>query len=372
MMMKTLFTVSLAVLMLTLVFTGVGRGDEVLSNQDIIDLIKAGINSELVKIKIKTTENDFEVSAENMVILRTEGVPDDVIALMLSEAEKSSKAKQSRLDMNIRFLTSNRAEARQAAYLALLQLGDKARNEMLEMLSSNADTRLRAAICQTLGKMKATEAIPLLQVLLDDPDSEVRLGAADGLAELGVSDAQRALIRIEGWGESDREQPVDGYLRLAGLLGERAAQDGAILILQESINPTERSEAIRLLGLFKIKDSARKLEQALIHDRDQEVRATAAKALARIGDPESPPVLITALKKDRPNRIPLIRALASYRSKEVIPVLISLMADPEQLQEEETKALLASLRRLTHQDFGLDQARWLKWWEENEEELDIE
>src|SRR5438105_15175298 len=88
----------LAVLFAASVFAG----QQKLTNQDVIKMVKAGLSSEIVIQTIKTSEQNFDLSANGLVILKGEGVPDQVIQALLVRTENiGSKPSQPSLnDLN--------------------------------------------------------------------------------------------------------------------------------------------------------------------------------------------------------------------------------------------------------------------------------
>ncbi|MHC4886352.1 MAG: hypothetical protein ACYTGH_14840, partial [Planctomycetota bacterium] len=105
----------LCLLLSVLGFMPALRATEILSNQHVVDMIEAKLDTDLVKKKIQACDNDFDVSASAMVALRKKGVPDAVIKTMLSAAEKQKTRRNNRIKLQIQYLTSERAEARHAA-----------------------------------------------------------------------------------------------------------------------------------------------------------------------------------------------------------------------------------------------------------------
>jgi hypothetical protein len=130
-------------------------------------------------------------------------------------------------------------------------------------------------------------------------------------------------------------------------------------------------------------------------DKDPLVRAAAAEALGKIGDPRAIPPLIKALDDERymvrwdavkalgelkagpaiPNlervaktdrqsdvRLAAVNVLGKIGGKEAIGPLIDVLSD-----KDENIAYFASqnLARLTGQSFGVQPTKWTQWWEEN-------
>lgn len=68
---------------------------EVITNETILTMVKAGLGEELVITKIKTSQNQFDVSTENILKLKKEGIGDNIIKAMLDASTmKTDTARQ--------------------------------------------------------------------------------------------------------------------------------------------------------------------------------------------------------------------------------------------------------------------------------------
>lgn len=65
--------------------------DDVLKNQDILDMLKAGVSPEIIIAKIKSSECGFDTSPKILQEMKTAGVPEAVILAMVEAS--ASKAK---------------------------------------------------------------------------------------------------------------------------------------------------------------------------------------------------------------------------------------------------------------------------------------
>lgn len=59
------------------------RAQEVMNNNEVITLTKAGLNPTLIIGKIKTSKTNFDLSTDSLIKLKQAGVTDDVVAAML-------------------------------------------------------------------------------------------------------------------------------------------------------------------------------------------------------------------------------------------------------------------------------------------------
>jgi hypothetical protein len=77
--MKRLRAATLACAMLL----GQGSSDEVLTNETIASMAKAGLGTAVILAKIQSTPSDFDVSVDALIRLKQEGVDDEIINAMI-------------------------------------------------------------------------------------------------------------------------------------------------------------------------------------------------------------------------------------------------------------------------------------------------
>lgn len=61
---------------------------ETITNETIVTMVKAGLGEELISSKIKTSQNQFDVSTESILKLKKEGVSEKIIKTMLDASVK--------------------------------------------------------------------------------------------------------------------------------------------------------------------------------------------------------------------------------------------------------------------------------------------
>src|ERR1700722_1093993 len=54
-----------------------------LHNQDVLDLLHAGLDAEIIKAKVRSSPSDFDISVSALKELKAENVPQDVILAMV-------------------------------------------------------------------------------------------------------------------------------------------------------------------------------------------------------------------------------------------------------------------------------------------------
>lgn len=73
-----------SLIVLLLLALPLAAADDVLTNADVVKLIKAGLSAETIEAKIVTSSARFDVSTDALVALAREGVPDQVIRAMIT------------------------------------------------------------------------------------------------------------------------------------------------------------------------------------------------------------------------------------------------------------------------------------------------
>src|SRR5262245_26201293 len=80
---------SIALTVLGLLATS-GFAQEVLNNQTVVEMVKAGLSERVVVAKIRTSPTNFDVGTDALIALTKNGVPEKVIEAMLSPTAASS------------------------------------------------------------------------------------------------------------------------------------------------------------------------------------------------------------------------------------------------------------------------------------------
>jgi hypothetical protein len=79
---KSLICLLALSLLLTAAFS-VAAQDEVMTNDEVISLTKAGLAGSIIVGKIRTSKSNFDMSTDALIKLKSSGVGDDVVAAML-------------------------------------------------------------------------------------------------------------------------------------------------------------------------------------------------------------------------------------------------------------------------------------------------
>ncbi len=92
--MKTRFIFSLliAVMLCIGAYTNVRAQGEVMTNDEVITLTKAGLSPAIIIGKIRSGKSDFDLSTDSLIKLKQSGVSDDIVTAMLEAKSGKSTA----------------------------------------------------------------------------------------------------------------------------------------------------------------------------------------------------------------------------------------------------------------------------------------
>src|SRR5262245_21458725 len=83
---------SIALTVLGLLLATPGFAQEVLTNQLVVDMVKAGLSERVVVAKIRTSPTNFDTGTDALIALKKNGVPEKVIEAMMSPTAAASAA----------------------------------------------------------------------------------------------------------------------------------------------------------------------------------------------------------------------------------------------------------------------------------------
>ncbi|MDR1611541.1 MAG: HEAT repeat domain-containing protein [Planctomycetota bacterium] len=353
-----------ALLALTLFWAG-GAGaaesrQEVLSNADVMGLVRVGLAPDVVNAKIRTSRNSFDTSSRALIRLKESNMPDSVIQAMLAASADPAlrvQADDGRIDRELYNIASGDSEAREFALAWFLANRDSLIDSLRRRLAGS-DPDARGAAALTLGRLGDSESLPSIRNLLNDQSSRARALTAEALALLNdrpaVTAAEQAVIR--------QIEPLDGQLRLVGYAKLTPSAEAVGKVLGNNSNADNRVAAAWALGEIGrgVVSGRGALEKALANDTTSRVRRASALALAKFHDSRSAEALQNACRADPEVRKTILVALAEY--PEAIGFLVEVMnIPPDQIAADETAAARASLVRLTGRDYGLDGSGWTTW-----------
>ncbi len=339
--------------------------EEILTNQDVMDMIKAGLSSELVAKKISSGDGIFEMSPQSMIDLKKAGVPDPLIEMMLKESIKTQKKIRAKMMVEIQNLASDNPEVSRKAYFYLKRLNQAAFPQLRDALG-DINPAIRASAAKTLGEFGDKNSATLLRELIHDKDEGVRLNAAEALAllqdEAGLMIARKAV--------SSGVNPLDGYIKLLGLRKDLEYAGFIGMRLLKNPDAKTRAMAAWALGEICTERALIPLEDALINDRDIEVKKAAALAIGKLHK-ESSFTKLANIGSDFPKvRKEVLIAIGQYPAEKSVPFLIAVMS--QTFDADQKKVIRDALRKHTSRDFGDDMQKWKQWLNDNKDKLSKE
>ena len=232
---------------------------------------------------------------------------------------------------------------RARAASALAKIGDPQVVPLLIELLGDKEPPVRQAAALAVGTFKDPRClIRLSDVLLEDPELEVRQAAAQGLAESRLTQAVPYLLEAMDdsfwwYGREGAAKPL-----LDAILSFGAE---AVLPLCETLRHTEgnvRKHTASLLGQIRDPRAIEPLGMAL-YDVHVEVGEAAAQALARYGAPALQVLEEATRAVESQIRLHALSGLSRIKDDRALPLIAALIRDPDrQVQRQAIQSLGAS------------------------------
>ncbi|MBI4301625.1 MAG: HEAT repeat domain-containing protein [Chloroflexi bacterium] len=192
-------------------------------------------------------------------------------------------------------------------------------NEIADLIAQLKDKNWypRQMAAETLGKMKAEEAVLPLREALRDQNEWVRWTACWALGQIGDKEAAAQIAPLlRDQNESVRQKAAE----VLGMLAEAVAVESLVEAVGSDSSRWVRLFAAWALGRAKDKRALKPLVKAL-RDKEWNVREKAAEALGEMGEKAIEP-LAAALKKDniyvRRSAVAALSKIGGPQAKEVL------------------------------------------------------
>jgi hypothetical protein len=244
----------------------------------------------------------------------------------------------------------------------------------LERSAGSSDEEVRIEAAGSLGEVQGDvkeRAHGLLSQLLDDESEDVRMVAAEAIANLGHPDLDSLRSRLRK--EEEDAVKLEIVKALFSLGGADSASDMLGVASDDFGEERLRCFAIDALGRLREKRARKVLEEAS-EDINGAIRRVAVIGLGKIGSELS----LTAIGErigdnDASVRIEAARALLAMGTRKSVPYLIEGLEtdDPEHLT-----VVNQALEKITGEKQGYDPEKgvddnagaiekWRAWWEKN-------
>lgn len=207
-------------LVAAIVFSG-SASAETLTNADVVKLLQAGLGSEAVIAKIKASDGNYNLSTSDLIGLKDNGVPGEVIAAMLAQSAPKAPA-----------LSLDAADPMVPHYagLYIVQAGSMRRIEATStsqaktgglfgyvMTAGLASMSVKAAIQGENAKVRTKERSPRFYVFFDESNGVSATGAAWGASGGSTTITSPAELTLTELREKDhRREARVGSTNIAG------------------------------------------------------------------------------------------------------------------------------------------------------------
>jgi HEAT repeat-containing taxis protein len=237
---------------------------------------------------------------------------------------------QTQIAALVRIFQRTRAAAlRMAVADGLGDVGDTDAVKALDRLYSGTQPSYQWIVVNGAAESRAPGALELLGRALTVPDRATRLAAEKGLGQLGNRGAIRILRRSLAATQDPLERATAGYSLLR--LGDRSAQQSVEAILRSRLDDNAR--AIAALALGRAHDArVVALLRAAMGDHNLDVQIGAAVALTHYADPRGAEYLKAAMRdEDSTTRLHVGQLLdeVEFNNARELVMAAAASADPE-------------------------------------------
>ena len=190
-------TVPAAVPITTTTTTTDNNNSEVLTNDSIVQLVKAGMSEEIVISMIKIQPTRFDVGAGGVLALHTNGVSDKIINEMVLRGQGASTTLQAHPSSTAKLNDEPEVVVPMQPPIATTNIiSDPEVKKLCEALDQDNPGKVKDAL-KKLSKMpKATQAVPKILPCLANSKPDVVREACRTLAKIGNQDAVPALLPL--------------------------------------------------------------------------------------------------------------------------------------------------------------------------------
>jgi len=341
-------------------------GGEIVTNEKVIELIKAGYSDELVIRVIQgASRTQFDLNVETGLLeLKKANVSEVVITVMMDIWEKQRKMHDTNLRTFIQLIRTDEQEEYDTALRQLVAYRAYA-VPLLVMNLRDEDERIRAGCAEVLGRIGDPASIDALFQAVIDRNPAVRAKAAralSGFRQELVAPRILAAMKREG-------QPRDGFALVLGYFRDKEFLPNLLDLADDPGPETDRAAAAYALGLVGDPQPGvlRILKESVLNDTFRELREASSRALGRLAPrmdasrrADVAMALITAMKRFSVSREVLALQLRHFPSRRSVEALIDQLGNRN---KDVAGASWEALRAITGEEFPQEADQWRSWWE---------
>jgi HEAT repeat protein len=243
-------------------------------------------------------------------------------------------------------------KARYWAVLALAGTGAKGKAAVPELakIVADPDPEMRMQTLIALGEIgpDSKTVLPAIVKALGDKESSVRYGATFALGKIAVSNADGIAQLKKQLDSADPFLKMISAWSLARMSpNDKATVEQAVKLLVESLKADDKHvRAAAARGLFELnvpREQVAPVFAELLADKDPEVQANVAEALATLGEKAIPRIIRALENNDTQSMaVQVIRRLGP-KAKDAVPALALEMTDPSGDHRHEVTFALAAI-----------------------------
>lgn len=209
-----------------------GASAETMTNATVVTLVKAGLGDEAVIAKIRVTPNQFDLSTDQIIALKQQGVPSPVIAAMLDSGSGAAAMAKAAVSVD----SPDWRVPHAAGIYLLTGSGDAAKMARIDPTTANqtktggmlgyvvtgglASLKMKSVIPNGHARVRATAPRPTFYFYFDEANSSLSHGANTGSFLAGpavtiTSPNEFSLIRFDAK-DNRREAKVGSFGTFTG------------------------------------------------------------------------------------------------------------------------------------------------------------
>lgn len=366
--------------LLTVAFFGANtrsEAGETLDNPGLIRLLENRLQLPVIIKKIEISTCQFDASSDALILISNAATKggmkqEHINDLLLRVMDESGREKKRLRDLVAHFINASinrdpdNLQEYDASLRMLLREGKRVVPFLLNREYLEAENELkRHAVLDALAKLddRSEATVRSVRLMLDDRNGAVRQKAAEAVAALSGPTTCDELI---GELTRNRMQHLDGVAMSLGYLGDAKATEHLTTLLKRSVDADAKLAAAFALGLLRTKDkrAVSAILEAVLDDRDERLRATAARAAGEIGDPRGVSYIKRAYQRYRRGRPELILNLKLFKSADAVEFLIADCASSDNAKVRQSA--IHTLKVLAGEDYDSAE-EWESWWSINKE-----
>jgi HEAT repeat protein len=347
----------------TVLLAGPAYAQQSLDNEQIERMMKDGVDLEVIMKLLEPSINPndqnglnyrFDDSPAAIISLQKAGKegnwpPENIkkIQIKISEmSKKDQKNLKELVDRAWNIFENADPDEYELIMRGLIREGRRVVPYLMKGVDLESE-RKRAGTADALGRIaeKNETVMAVMMSMLLDRSKPVREKAAKAMAGLAGENTMRELIGKLG----NRSLKLDGVCMALGFIGNEQAVEPLAHTLKLSPDTDTRVCAAFALGELRAKlPVAREaLLEAVLDEREPDLRVAAAEALGRVGEPRAPDYMIKAYHRYRTGRDELIRRFDHFKDVKVLDFLVGAIEDPD---PKVKRAAVETLRLLTGEE----------------------